>query len=173
MDLVHPEKYNNFGGGKNLKLAEYISHDLGINFEFKIADSLKEEIETTDLLFIDTYHTYIHCLLELEKHEKNVNKYIILHDTAPHRGGNGIFGQEIDLVRYDLSSELIFDSERNILIPRKWAEKESFNIDLYLEQHNHTGLIPAIEYFITKNPHWKISEVIEIGCGVTVLERSS
>ena len=45
-----------------------------------IADKL--EIEPTDLLFIDTEHTYEQCIKELQMHAHKVNKYIIFHDTV-------------------------------------------------------------------------------------------
>jgi len=45
-----------------------------------VADKL--EIEQTDLLFIDTEHTYEQCSKELKMHGNKVNKYIIFHDTT-------------------------------------------------------------------------------------------
>jgi len=54
----------------------------GIDYQFICADDLTIDIEETDLLFIDTLHTYDHLSAELKRHSKNVRKYIILHDTA-------------------------------------------------------------------------------------------
>ena len=45
-----------------------------------VADKL--EIEPTDLLFIDTEHTYEQCRKELQMHAHKVKKYIIFHDTT-------------------------------------------------------------------------------------------
>jgi len=57
---------------------------LGKEFSFSqvnvIAD--KFEIEPTDLLFIDTDHTYRQCSEEFKKHSNKVKKFIILHDTV-------------------------------------------------------------------------------------------
>lgn len=53
-----------------------------VNFSFVESDSLKINIETTDLLFIDTLHTYNQLYSELLRHHKQVKKYIILHDTT-------------------------------------------------------------------------------------------
>jgi len=53
----------------------------GINYEFLCANDLDIEIEPTDLLFIDSLHTYEHLTAELKAHAEKVNKYIILHDT--------------------------------------------------------------------------------------------
>jgi hypothetical protein len=48
-------------------------------------DSLKVEIEETDLLFIDTFHSAAQVFAELTKHSAKVRKYITLHDTeAPY-----------------------------------------------------------------------------------------
>ena len=44
-----------------------------------IADKL--DIEPTDLLFIDTDHTYEQCSKELQMHAHKVRKYLIFHDT--------------------------------------------------------------------------------------------
>jgi len=45
------------------------------------ANVLEIEIELTDLLFIDTLHTYDQCLAELNRHAKRVNRYLVFHDT--------------------------------------------------------------------------------------------
>lgn len=49
------------------------------------------EIEETDLLFIDTLHTYDQLNLELRRHGNKAKKYIILHDTETfgHIGEDG------------------------------------------------------------------------------------
>ncbi len=52
-----------------------------ISFGFFQEDVLNTNIEETDLLFIDTFHTYKQLKSELEKHYNKVKKYIILHDT--------------------------------------------------------------------------------------------
>jgi len=51
------------------------------DFVFTEGDTLKIEIENTDLLFIDTYHTYTQLRQELSIHKNKVKNYIILHDT--------------------------------------------------------------------------------------------
>lgn len=52
-----------------------------IVFEFVRGNTLDLEIEPTDLLFIDTWHTYEQFLLELLLHSNQVRKYIVAHDT--------------------------------------------------------------------------------------------
>ena len=44
-------------------------------------DTLKIEIEDTDLLFIDTDHTYKQLSQELKLHSSKVKKFIVMHDT--------------------------------------------------------------------------------------------
>jgi hypothetical protein len=55
---------------------------LGIDFSFHVADTREIEIEETDLLFIDTEHTYDQIQKELELHGNKARKFIIFHDTA-------------------------------------------------------------------------------------------
>jgi len=52
-----------------------------IDFDFILADVKNADIEETDLLFIDTYHTYSQLRAELEKHGGKVRRFIVLHDT--------------------------------------------------------------------------------------------
>jgi hypothetical protein len=65
------------------KLPIYNSYakSLGVNFTFIVKDVLKVNISDTDLLFIDTWHTYEQLTKELKLHSSKVRKYIVLHDT--------------------------------------------------------------------------------------------
>jgi hypothetical protein len=65
----------------NVVEVESLAKRNGLNFTFIEADVLKVEIEETDLLFIDTLHTYNQLYAELQKHSGCVRKYIVLHDT--------------------------------------------------------------------------------------------
>ncbi|MBC7088632.1 MAG: hypothetical protein H5T96_09255 [Tissierellales bacterium] len=56
--------------------------ELNVDFELRIEDVLKVQIESTDLLFIDTLHRGSQLKKELALHSWAVNKYIILHDTT-------------------------------------------------------------------------------------------
>lgn len=64
-----------------LDLCKSLSTEAGVDFEFIVSDTLQIEISPTDLLFIDTWHTYEQLCLELFKHSSKVKKYIIAHDT--------------------------------------------------------------------------------------------
>ena len=60
------------------------SEKLGKEFSFTRVNTIAEkfEIEPTDLLFIDTDHTYKQCSQELRQHAYKVKKFIIFHDTV-------------------------------------------------------------------------------------------
>jgi hypothetical protein len=56
--------------------------EAGIDFTFRREDVLlADEIEETDLLFIDTWHVEEQLRRELRRHAHRVRRYIILHDT--------------------------------------------------------------------------------------------
>lgn len=65
-----------------------VAADAGVAFRFICADVRAIQIDHTDLLFIDTYHTYNQLRAELSAHAANVDKYILLHDTMTfgHQG---------------------------------------------------------------------------------------
>jgi cephalosporin hydroxylase len=58
-----------------------VARRIGIDFTFHQQDVLKTTIDRTDLLFIDTLHTYDQLQAELERHAARVRRYIVLHDT--------------------------------------------------------------------------------------------
>jgi hypothetical protein len=63
-----------------------IAKENNIDFEFAIGNSLELDIEPCDLLFIDTVHKRAHCLAELDRHAKNAQRYIVLHDPSDWPG---------------------------------------------------------------------------------------
>ncbi|NDB60022.1 hypothetical protein EB001_16465, partial [bacterium] len=64
----------------------------GKNVKYIQANVLTIEIEETDMLFIDTLHTYSQLKQELNLHANKVKKYIAFHDTHTFglRGEDGI-----------------------------------------------------------------------------------
>lgn len=62
------------------KLFDY-AKDQGRNVSYMQADVLNLEIDNTDLLFIDTWHTYDQLQQELNIHGNKANKYLVFHDT--------------------------------------------------------------------------------------------
>lgn len=86
IDIVHPD--DKFGGendvikGKEeLETARQCALENGVDFEFVLGNTLEIDIEPTDLLFIDTRHTYAQLKEELTRHHSNVSTYILMHDT--------------------------------------------------------------------------------------------
>lgn len=122
------------------KIIKKMCGNYGIEFEFILADCLKIDIEKTDLLFIDTLHTYNQLISELNKHSKNVNKYIILHDTT-------LFGYNDEHI-YGHASDLVKNTQ---------TEK--------------SGLIIAIDDFISQNTDWIIHETFINNNGLTILKK--
>ncbi len=70
------KKQDNIGHIETLASAEKIP------FSFNLEDSRTIVIDDTDLLYIDTEHTYEQLRVELFRHGNKAQKYIILHDTA-------------------------------------------------------------------------------------------
>lgn len=77
IDIFHPSHY-----GGDITEVEAEAKEKGIEFEFIQGDTLKIDIEPTDLLFLDTLHTYEQVKGELERHAKKVKKYLVFHDTT-------------------------------------------------------------------------------------------
>lgn len=99
--LSNPKKMISVDIVKHPNVDEIIelTKEYGINYSFIKSDVLDMEIENTDLLFIDTLHTYNQLTKELELHSNKVSKYIILHDTVS-------YGYTDEII-YSDSSELI------------------------------------------------------------------
>lgn len=66
----------------NIKSVKDTAKDIGVDFSFIKASTIDIEIEYTDLLFIDTHHSYAQLQKELALHSSKANKYIIMHDTV-------------------------------------------------------------------------------------------
>src|SRR5690348_9680862 len=65
----------------SLIYTQRLAEENGVFFKFRQGNDMQIAIEPTDLLFIDTMHTYCHLTYELEKFAPKVNQYIALHDT--------------------------------------------------------------------------------------------
>lgn len=81
--MAKPKKLKCYDIHKSQNIDEAIIASDGV-MEFTESDVLTIEIEPTELLFIDTLHTYTQLKKELALHAKNVSKYIILHDTVTY-----------------------------------------------------------------------------------------
>lgn len=65
----------------NIEEARIEAGKASVEFVFIQADVLEAKIDQTDLLFIDTRHTYAQLAGELARHADKVQKYILVHDT--------------------------------------------------------------------------------------------
>lgn len=57
-----------------------------IELELIVANDIEVELEETDLLFIDSLHTYDHVTKQLELHADKAKKYIVFHDALDFDG---------------------------------------------------------------------------------------
>ena len=80
--LISYDLFNPSHWGADITPVEDTAKAHGLDFEFRQADVLKTEIDETDLLFIDTWHTYDQLQAELKMHAGKVRKYIVFHDTT-------------------------------------------------------------------------------------------
>jgi len=79
---VRPKKFITYDVCHNEKIDYLIrvALDNNLNFHFKLENP--QEIEETDLLFIDTDHHVDQCSKELKLHADKVKKYLIFHDVV-------------------------------------------------------------------------------------------
>jgi len=140
IDIVHPSTF-----GANLDEVYEAAKEVDVEYEFIQSSSLDINLEPTDLLFIDTWHTYNQLLGELNRHYDKVLKWIILHDTT-------LFGT-IDEPAYD----------------RELATNYSISSD----QNQKMGLWPAVEDFLANRPEWKVEYRWHHCNGLTVLSRTN
>ena len=89
IDMQHPSKWK-----ASIEDVENYAKEINCKYKFWQANNLEIEIEETDLLFIDTWHSYKQLKSELELHASKAKKYIILHDTV-------LFGTQDELNSYN------------------------------------------------------------------------
>jgi SUMO ligase MMS21 Smc5/6 complex component len=118
------------------------------NFTFEQKDTLKIEIQSADLLFIDTLHTYFQLFNELNLHSKQVSKFIVMHDT----------------MTYGNEDEGFYDKNSSV----KMSDKVVLDGD-------NKGLKSAINDFLNNTEdgkNWSIFKVYENNNGLTILKRN-
>jgi len=102
----------------NINEALEVAKKENIDFKFIEADVLKIEIEETDLLFIDTAHTYEQLSQELKLHSGKVKKYILMHDT--------VSSAEVDLpITNNEKQGLTLAINEFLLEHKEWVIKEA------------------------------------------------
>ena len=141
----NPKKMISYDIVKNENINEVINlaSEYNIDYTFIEGDVLNLDIEPTELLFIDTLHTYNQLYSELNKHSQNVSKYIILHDTIS-------FGN-IDENIYNHASDIV-------------KSINSGKIGL---------INAINDFLVSNNgKYWKIKEIFTNNNGLTILERN-
>jgi cephalosporin hydroxylase len=117
------------------KYVKQLCEEYKIDFNWVTGDSLKIEMDNTDLLFIDTLHNYNQLIGELRRHESKVSKYIILHDTETFgMRDEGIYDNSSDIIKNMAKgkSGLIAAVQDFLQENKSWSIKEVY--------HNNNGL---------------------------------
>lgn len=76
IDIVDPFEHQG-----NVDETKKIAKEEGVPWGFVKVSSLDFKFRRTDLLFIDTIHSYEQLTQELTLHSPHTTKYIIMHDT--------------------------------------------------------------------------------------------
>lgn len=117
--------------------AKKIAADNSIEFEFIKADTGNPDLvlEETDLLFIDTWHTYDQLKQEFKLHANKARKYIVLHDTTTFGNCDEGFGAPYypDLFVQPSSGRGIWPVVEEFLV-------ENTNWSLVIRYTNNNGL---------------------------------
>jgi methyltransferase family protein len=126
-----------------LFLASQLAEAAGVSFQFIQENDCAVDLEPTDLLFIDSWHTYRHLTYELEKFAPKVKRYIAMHDTSEQ------WGEEDE----------------------PWGYIQA--IPAYPPHISQTkqGLWAAVVDFLSSHPEWRLKERRLNNHGFTVLER--
>ncbi len=124
-----------------------VAREAGIDVTFYQQNDLTCPIESTELLFIDTWHIYGHLKRELARWHSSVSKWIIMHDTT-------------------------VDEWQGETIRLGWnAAQQSAETGYPVDEINK-GLWPAVAEFLAAHPEWKIEKRYTNNNGLTVLRRN-
>lgn len=141
-DVVHFSHY-----GKTSEFMQNAAKEINVQFSFYNEDVLlTNNVIETDLLFIDTVHSYKQLKMELKLHGNKAKKYIILHDTVS-------FGECNEAV-----------------IPKNeyWSDELKTYYD---SLEDADGINQAIIEFISENTEWKIERALSNNNGLLILSR--
>jgi len=141
-DITHFKDY-----GVNEHILNEVASENGVDFLFIQEDVLTtDKLQETDLLFIDTLHSYKQLKMELHLHGNKANKYLIFHDVIS-------FG-EIDEAPTPVNPE--------------WSEELA---TYHNSLKDHEGINQAIVEFLLENKHWHIDKLAVRSNGLMVLRR--
>ena len=124
-----------------------LAYALGVEVKFVQGDILKQQIPPTDLLFIDTFHSYAQLKRELGRMARLTRGYILMHDTT-------VDGDNSECVR----------------LPHLDCEEMASKMGMPTKELEQ-GLWQAIEEFLTWYPEWELVERRLNNNGLTVLRR--
>jgi hypothetical protein len=125
-----------------LHIASRLAEANGISFNFVQANDMDIDIAPTEMLFIDSLHTYCHLTYELEKFSSKVSKYIAMHDTSDPWGNKNDGSYHGNYSEY----------------PRTYNCAKQ-------------GLWPAVEDFLQRHPEWILYHRSFNNHGFTILKR--
>ncbi len=139
---------NHFGiYGVDPEILDKTAAEAGVDFKFYQENVLTtDKLESTDLLFIDTVHSYKQLKMELYLHAHKVAKYIIFHDTVS-------FG----------------DINEGEIHPYEGWSKEL--LEYYDRLGPASGINHAIVEFLVSNPDWRVDKLFTNNNGLTILTR--
>lgn len=141
-DINHFEIY-----GVNPEILSKTAEEAGVKFTFHQEDVLTtDKLVETDLLFIDTVHSYKQLKMELHLHAKKVSKYIIFHDTVS-------FGET---------------NEGEIAPNAGWSKEL---LEYYDKLGPANGINSAIVEFLMTNSDWFVHKLFKNNNGLTILTR--
>lgn len=80
----HPQRLTSYDIVRlpEVNLVEQLAVNSGTEFKFVLGSSLEAQLDFTDLLFIDSYHSYEQLKQELQLHAGKIRKFILMHDTT-------------------------------------------------------------------------------------------
>jgi hypothetical protein len=137
--------------GVDEKILNEAATEAGVYFKFWQDDVLKtDKLVETDMLFIDTLHSYKQLKMELYLHAHKVKKYLVFHDIVS-------FG---------------FMDEADVYDTGGWPE----HLQNYYRELDDSkkGISPAIEEFLADNRReWEIDKKFENNNGLLILRRKS
>ena len=120
----------------NIELALNEAKANNIDMTFTEVDVLKTEIEETDLLFIDTLHTYTQLKNELKLHASKAKKYIVFHDIVTYgRNPEPASWQTPEIMKNYVQND------KGILFAIEEFLKENFEWDIKTVYENNNGLL--------------------------------
>lgn len=125
-----------------LALAQKLARKNNLKFNFIHDNDMNINIAPTDLLFIDSMHTYAHLTYELEKFSPQALRYIALHDTS---------------APWDVIDETCYHGDFSEY--PEWIDR------------NKRGLWEAVVDFLDRHPEWVLKERYTNNHGLTIMER--